>query len=396
MTVPARRPAGARLPLALGLAVVGALFLLLAFALLQGSPGWGFDVEAYLWAGHRVALGESPYWAYTLAGPFSPGPWGIYLYAPPLSVAFVPLTVLSQGAVVIGWYLARVVLLAIGCWALPVGRTTRLLVFAVGAFSQPVIVDLALGNVSVLVFFLVALAWRGVDRPLGMVATALAMSVRPTIGLLLVWSFVRGRFRFVIGTIVAGCLLIAVTLPVVGIAGYRDYLTVLGNVTQMTGVANNNDLATTLLRLGLAPTVATAALYAGYLVAIGATCWSLRYDRDLSFVVTVGATMLLAPLLWDHYLVSLLIPAAFLAERGRTWGLALPLLAWLPAPLLPVVAIAATLLPFVVLRDPAPTGPGAEAALARSPFPRLLRRLRRMPPTVPGRDGAPPAVSGES
>ncbi|MFO1539868.1 MAG: glycosyltransferase family 87 protein [Chloroflexota bacterium] len=376
MSASARRPVGARIPLALGLAIVGALFLLLAFALLQRSPGWGFDVEAYLWAGHRVALGESPYWAYTLAGPFSPGPWGIYLYAPPLSVAFVPLTLLSQGAVVVGWYLARVVLLAVGCWALPVGRTTRLLVFAVGAFSQPVIVDLVLGNVSVLVFFLVALAWRGVDRPLGMAATALAMSVRPTIGLVLLWSLVRGRLRFVVGTTVAGGVLVAITLPVVGLAGYRDYLVVLGNVTQMTGVANNNDLASTLLRLGLAPAVATAALYGGYILAIGAACWSLRYDRDLSFVVTVSATMLLAPLLWDHYLVSLMIPAAYLADRGRTWGLALPLLAWLPAPLLPFVAIAATLLPFVARHEPAPAGPGGAPALDASPLPGILRRLR--------------------
>ncbi len=382
MSAPARRPAGVRIPLALGLAIVGALFLLLAFALLQRSPGWGFDVEAYLWAGHRVALGESPYWAYTLAGPFSPGPWGIYLYAPPLSVAFVPLTLLSQGAVVVGWYLARVVLLAIGCRLLPVGRTTQLLVFAVGAFSQPVIVDLVLGNVSVLVFFLVTLAWRGVDRPLGMVATALAMSVRPTIGLLLLWALIRGRFRFVLGTILAGCALVAVTLPVVGIDGYRDYLVVLGNVTQMTGVANNNDLASTLLRLGFAPTVATAALYGGYLLAIAAACWSLRYDRDLSFVVTVGATMLLAPLLWDHYLVSLMIPAAFLADRGRTWGLALPLLAWLPAPLLPVVAIAATLLPFVVARDPAPSGPGGAPALGTGALPGRLRRVLRPRPSA--------------
>ena len=56
---------------------------------------------------------------------------------------------------------------------------------------------------------------------------------------------------------------------------------------------------------------------------------SLRYDRETSFMVTIGATLLLAPLLWDHYLATLLLPAAFLAQRGRWWGLALPLLAWL-------------------------------------------------------------------
>ena len=57
-------------------------------------------------------------------------------------------------------------------------------------------------------------------------------------------------------------------------------------------------------------------------------------------MVTIGATLLLAPLLWDHYLASLLLPAAFLAQRGRTWGLALPLLALAAPPLLPLLAIA--------------------------------------------------------
>ena len=62
-------------------------------------------------------------------------------------------------------------------------------------------------------------------------------------------------------------------------------------------------------------------------------------------MVTIGATLLLAPLLWDHYLASLILPAAFLAQRGRRGASLLPLLAWLPEPLLPVLAIAATLLP---------------------------------------------------
>ena len=35
--------------------------------------------------------------------------------------------------------------------------------------------------------------------------------------------------------------------------------------------------------------------------------FSLRRDRELSFMVTLGATLLLSPLLWDHYLA---LPAA--------------------------------------------------------------------------------------
>ena len=86
--------------------------------------------------------------------------------------------------------------------------------------------------------------------------------------------------------------------------------------------------------------------------------FSLRYDRETSFMVTIGATLLLAPLLWDHYLAALILPAAFLAQRGEWWGLLLPLLAWLPPGVLPLLAIAGTLVPFAV-RRPRDTEPPA-------------------------------------
>ncbi len=59
-------------------------------------------------------------------------------------------------------------------------------------------------------------------------------------------------------------------------------------------------------------------------------CYSLRRDRELSYVVTVMGTLLLAPLLWDHYLTNLLVPAAFLAARGRPWAPGPAVVGWLP------------------------------------------------------------------
>ena len=68
--------------------------------------------------------------------------------------------------------------------------------------------------------------------------------------------------------------------------------------------------------------------------------------------MTATASLLLSPLLWDHYLTMLVLPAAYLAARGRSWGLLLPLLTWLPAAALPLVALAGVWLPFVA-RDAA-------------------------------------------
>ena len=57
-------------------------------------------------------------------------------------------------------------------------------------------------------------------------------------------------------------------------------------------------------------------------------------------------------------------PRRFLAQRGRWWGLALPLLALAAGPMTPLLALAATLLPFVVRRPAwtAAIGHGGRAA----------------------------------
>ena len=65
------------------------------------------------------------------------------------------------------------------------------------------------------------------------------------------------------------------------------------------------------------------------------------------------ASLLLAPLIWVHYLVVLALPAALLAARGYRWAILLPLLGWLPEPALPLVAIAGAYLPLLAGRRPA-------------------------------------------
>jgi hypothetical protein len=329
----------------------GALaFLGLSVLTFTKSPGWGFDFAAYYTAALRLARGDDIYLGYTLEGPFSPGFFGLYLYAPPLAAFTLPFTILSQDASVALWFVIRIGLLMLGCAILPVRPAVRLYTFAVAAISFPVLIDLNLGNVSVVVMVLLAVTWRWLDRPLGSVALAAAMSVRPTLGLVLIWWLLRRAWRPIVWALAAGVVMIVATLPFVGVDSYIQYLTVLRNVSEMTGVQNNLDLGTTVLRFGLGPILATIALYAGYALAIVAMLVSLRYDREASFMVTIGAAMLLAPLLWDHYLATLVLPAALLAERGRMWGLALPLLAWLPPPFMPFLAIAGTVLPLVVAR----------------------------------------------
>jgi hypothetical protein len=354
------------------LAVVGLLWILLGFMASYGGQAWGYDYLAYADAAERLADSGTLYQAETLDGPYRPGPYGLYMYAPPLGVAVTPLTSLPEPTAIAGWFVLHIAALALACALMPVRVGIRLATFGVAALSLAVTRDLMLGNVSVLLLLPLSAAWRWLDQPLGSIAQALAMSVRPTLCVLLIWQLLRRQWRALAWTVGAGVVLIVATLPFVGIAGYIDYLTVLRNLGGVSGVEFNYDPSSTMLALGASDALATVALLVGYAVAIGAMLLSLRRDREVGFMVAVSASLLLSPLLWDHYLAMLVLPAAFLAERGRAWALLLPLAAWLPPESYPVVVVVATLLPFLARepRTPAVAEPmscstrGATAATA--------------------------------
>ena len=348
-------------PLGAGLALAGVLMLLAAISIWIGrSPGWGYDFWAYYDAAIRFVQTGTPYEAETLSGPFRPGAFGLYLYSPVLALLFVPLTALGDQAAIMVWLGIRIAILVLACALMPVPRAVRLATFGVAGLSAPVLYDLDLGNVSLFVTFVGVLAWRWMDRPVAGVALAAALMVRPTMALIAAWWLLRGVWRPAVAVVAAAALIVLATLPVVGLDRWFEYLTVLRNVSDVTGVRSNVDLGSSLLLLGGPAWAAPIALFAGYVVAASACLYSLRRDRELSFVVTMMATVLLAPLLWDHYLTNLLVPAAFLASRGRAWGLALPLLCWAPALLeglnpalqgpaegiLPYVALVGLLVPF--------------------------------------------------
>ncbi|MEX2546511.1 MAG: glycosyltransferase family 87 protein [Chloroflexota bacterium] len=368
-------------PLAVGLAVVGSTVLIAAFSIWIGqSPGWAYDFQAYYDAALRLIATGSPYQAETLAGPFSPGPFGLYLYAPPLAMLFVSLTWLGGQLAVLVWLGLRVGILGATCALLPVSRGIRLAAFGIAALSAPFLFDLNLGNVSTIVTFFAVATWRWLDRPLGSVALAAALTLRPTMAVVAGWWLLRGRWRPVLWVAIAAGLIFLATLPFIGLDQWLEYVTVLRNVSNVTGARSNVDLGSSVLLLGGPTWLASLALFAGYATAALAVLFSLRRDRELSYVVTVMASLLVSPLLWDHYLTNLLLPAAFLASRGRAWALALPLLCWLPQLLaiwfpstrgiaevvLPYIAVAGLLAPF------AAKDRGEAAGF-------ILERLRRRP-----------------
>ena len=329
---------------------LGVAILLIAGQAMIGGAGTGYDLAAYLAAAARVLAGTTPYQPETLGGPFTPGPAGLYLYAPPLALVLTPLTRLASETATVVWLLLRVVALAAACAILPVRPWIRGATLLVGAVSFPVLFDLNLGNVSILVVALLACGWRWLDRPAGSIALAIAILVRPTLAVVPAWQALRRRWRPIAWTVGALFVVGVATLPFVGGDAYIDYLTVLRNVSDVLGVPRNVDLGSVVAGLGLPQPWPTLAYLVGAGIGVAVIVVASRRDPSAGYVATVGASLLLAPLLWAHYLVGLLLPAALLADRGRRWGLLLPLLGWLPEPLLPLVTVAGALLPLLVAR----------------------------------------------
>ncbi len=95
------------------------------------------------------------------------------------------------------------------------------------------------------------------------------------------------------------------------------------------------------------------------LVIVAVVFAALRRSAVASYLVVVVATQMLSPILWDHYAMLLLLPVAWLLDRGRTWAALIPLatcvvLVGVIPPLVYPLAFAVTLV--ALLAEPARDG----------------------------------------
>jgi hypothetical protein len=343
-------------------AIVGVVVIAIASQVFIGSQGFGYDFRAYDLAARRIAAGQPLYLTDTIARYNAHAYADLYLYPPQLAMLLVPLAAFGSSTAVIVWYWLRVAALAIGCAAMPVKPWIRLTVFGVATLSFPVLYDLNLGNVSLVVFAVSALIWRLGPHPVaGVLAAVLATFRYPFVILGLAW-LAMGRWRAVAAAVVTGFVLTALALPIVGIGGYSDYVTILRSLNDVSTGPDNLSVTASLTQAGVPPNVSaligllTIVATALFVIAVGR-----RRDAETATVVALTATLLAWPFFHPHYLVALLLPAAFLAERGRWWAVALPLLGWLPGPILPLVAAIAIVTPALpgIESRPSPVRPAA-------------------------------------
>jgi hypothetical protein len=321
-------------------AVVAAIVIPAATLAVAGST-LGYDFRAYYAAAARVLAGAP---AYDPSIAYA-GPYGLFLYPPTFLPLIAPFALLEVTTATWLWTALLVAATALAIARMPVSARTRWWVLLLAAQSWPTVYALKLGQVGPLLVLLFVEGWRAVERsarsPIGAgahrdgmttgaaalgVAGALGAAIKLQPGLVLAWALATRR----LGAVAAGVATLAVLgLAATWLAGpgvWPDFITVITRVTDAVGTPHNFTPGAVALGLGASRDAAGLIQTGSMAVVIGIAGWSAwRLPAVASYLVVLVATQLLSPVLWDHYAIVLLVPVAWLLDRGVRWAAAIPL-----------------------------------------------------------------------
>jgi Glycosyltransferase family 87 len=320
----------------------------------------GYDFRAYHAAASRVLAGQPLYdLSYTLSGPF-----GLFYYPPTFLPLVLPFAALPAGPATWAWIAAMLAAFAAGVWAMPVAARTRWLVVLLAGLSWPFVYGLKLGQVGPLLFLVFAVGWRALDRPrvLG-VAGAIGAAIKLQPGIVLAWALATRRWGAVLAGAATLLVLAAAVTALTGFGAWADFATIIGRVNDPITTPHNFTPGAVAYQLGLARGAAAAVQWVSTALVVVAIAWAaLRRPAVPSYLAVVVASQLLSPVLWDHYAMLLLLPVAWLLDRGHRWAALIPLATSVPlVGLIPALvyptAFWVTLIAVLAQRDPGTTLP---------------------------------------
>lgn len=254
-----------------------------------------------------------------------------FTYPPIAAVLFTVFAVLPLWAAAVLLTVMSVGCLALTMWIL-MGETwsgvgssrvwTLLGIMAVGLWFGPVQETLTYGQVNIILMALVVVAaTRGRGRWWGGALVGIAIAIKLTPAVFLLWFLLRRDWRGMAGAIVSFLVLTGLGHLLMPADSTLYWTTTLVDTGRIGGAAyaSNQSISGVLHRLGLDSTLLwfVIALAAGLLVAWVA--WRLlRLGRDLAAALVVSfAALLCSPVSWGHHWVWGLALVVMLF----TWGL---------------------------------------------------------------------------
>jgi hypothetical protein len=294
------------------------------------------DFGAYYLAARALSNGESPFDAQVaarLAAGAGVTHHSPYIYPPLLALALRPLAVLPYSAAAAVWFVLSVgALLAALCLLRPVVELPWRIygwVCAAACFLPPVHHTLQHGQINHVLLLLIVAGALGGARQAGWLGIAAALKIFPAT--LAVVYALSGRSAAGIAMVGSAAILMLAS-ALVEPAAMAEFLQRVGPqlAAERRLAPNNQSLDAVLARLFEAhwfvtpiveaPVVGRIASRIGATVVIGLTLWALVAVRRADgavvhlgrFSLVLAATLIVSPIVWDHYYVLLFLPIAVL------------------------------------------------------------------------------------
>jgi Glycosyltransferase family 87 len=292
---------------------------------LWALAGWSVppDFSVFYQGADAVLSGNSPYQLDLPEG------WLGYVYPPLLAWLMTPLTLLSVPVAVSVWAALSVLFVVAALWNLGVRDWRCYPVALLWPFNRDAI---EFGAIEGLLVLAVSLSWRYRDTPVrASLAGGLSIALKLYVWPLALWHGLSGRTRTAFLTCVATVGFVLVPWALIGFQGLSSYPSLLShaadqqdNSYSLAALAEELDFATTFART-LSLAVGACLLFLSFRAARAPGDTQEVRDRR-SFTLAIAAALALTPVVWNHYLLLLIVPVAL--ARPRLSGLwVLPLAA---------------------------------------------------------------------
>ena len=291
--------------LSTGVLIAFAAAFLVTLVAAAGSARLGYDFQAaYLPAADSLLGSGSPYSDTLREGE----EW--YVYPPQLALALVPFTLLPPNLATFLAFLGCLMALVV---ALAIVGVRDIRCYASVLMWTPCWSALEMANVSAVFPHAVAIVWRyreTVWRPV--IGLGIAVSMKLFLWPLLVWELAAKRFRVGVLGAAIGIGLTAFAWAAIGFRGFLSYPDQLAKIR----IDDSYSLYATTIALGGSGTLGTVVMAAMGGALLGAVVILGRRGEELrAFSCAIAAALALTPIVWQHYLVLVVVPLA--AARPR-------------------------------------------------------------------------------
>ncbi|HEV7810394.1 MAG TPA: glycosyltransferase 87 family protein [Candidatus Limnocylindrales bacterium] len=334
-------------------------------------PRAGFDLELLVAAGRNVAAGRSPYDPALVAGSAPIAEGLFYSYPPVVAQIMAVVAWLPSPLALVAWAAAAVVGLAAVTVALArrfaperSAASVAIPVVALAPLCFPFAIGLLFGNLDVffpLLYGVILLAVApgaalGTQR-LGGISLAIASIAKLHPASLVAWFATRAvaerrgaAVRILAVTVVAGLVVVALSVAIGGLDRWREYASVVraGSNADLVDARNAGPAAQAALLLGMNDAIARTLHLAVVAAVLAVTVGSARRIDDpvTALAVAAAASLATLPVTWYHY-PSALMPFALVALLRVPDKEARAVVTRLVAGALVVAALAIAVLPLV-------------------------------------------------